>query len=68
MQTTHTYEKIVHLFQREKTKTMLRYHFSLIRWQKVQKTDNIFCNITLGKQILSFLYGGKAKWYNLYGA
>ena len=68
MQTTHTYEKIFHLFQREKTKTMLRYHFSLIRWQKVQKTDNIFCNITLGKQILSFLYGGKAKWYNLYGA
>ena len=56
MQTTQTYEKIFHLFLREKTKTMLRYHFSPIRWQKVQKTDNISCNITLGKHILLFLW------------
>lgn len=46
---------------------MLRYHFLPIRWQKVQKIDHILCDVTLGKQNLSFLYGGKAKWYNFYG-
>lgn len=34
--------------------------------KKIQKIDNIFCIDTLGKQILSFLYNGKARWYNLY--
>lgn len=50
---------------------MLRYHVSpfatyLEKKKKIQKIDNVFCIDTLGKQILSFLDNGKAKWYSLY--